>query len=260
MPALWVLVTWVAILPLPALHSQFTTLWSIGVENNDPQELGGETWPQNNLPGSATALDNDYYFAGTYGIGTVAATEAASQFERVLSTTNHTQRIHFNLNAGQATTTARIRFHFNQVWGGWWQATTNTQGPGYGNHSLEVRLNGALIGTKLFTTRGEMLVEANAGTFTLATGENVLEITRVTTSPSSPDGASSSTICNSICTPLRSKMQMATACPGGGRRTTGSTTRMPPMPHLILIRTDSRTYRSSPARHSRGTPIPTVMA
>ncbi|WP_081452826.1 DUF1800 domain-containing protein [Verrucomicrobium spinosum] len=189
MPALWVLVTWVAILPLPALHSQFTTLWSIGVENNDPQELGGETWPQNNLPGSATALDNDYYFAGTYGIGTVAATEAASQFERVLSTTNHTQRIHFNLNAGQATTTARIRFHFNQVWGGWWQATTNTQGPGYGNHSLEVRLNGALIGTKLFTTRGEMLVEANAGTFTLATGENVLEITRVTTSPSSPDGA-----------------------------------------------------------------------
>ncbi|HSJ03971.1 MAG TPA: DUF1800 family protein [Verrucomicrobium sp.] len=185
--ALHALVLWAVFLPAVA-YSQFSTVWKIGMQNDDPQELGGETWPYNLPPGSATEHDNDYYFAGNYGIGTVAAAEPATRFERVLSTYNHTQRIHFNLTAAQAVTTTRLRMHCNFVWGGWWISALNTSGPGYGTHVIEVRLNGHVLSTKTFTAKGEMLVEADASAFSPVVGENVLEFKRVPTSPSTPEG------------------------------------------------------------------------
>ncbi len=170
-----------ASLALTPAFSQYSTIWTLGTQDGEPNEFGNESWQQNASPGSATALDNDYYFAGTYGIGTFGTAEAPGNYERALSTSNHTNRIHFNLTAAQAVSTARIRLTFQHIWGGW-------SGLGYGTHQFEVRLNGALIGTKVHQVSGTVFVEANAGTFTPVIGENVIQITRTIGVPSSANG------------------------------------------------------------------------
>ena len=102
------------------LRADFEVLWSLGVRDGDPtDEFGDSSWEYNASPGSATARDNDFYFAGTYPspIGTVPR-EPESNFEEGLDTGNLSVRLHFNLNASQARPTARIRLTMHQVWGG----------------------------------------------------------------------------------------------------------------------------------------------
>lgn len=156
----------------------YQMIWSLGTQDNSPYEFGGETAPYNAAPGSATEHDNDYYLAGIYAIGVVAEAEPWKNFEGVLSNANLSMRVHFNLSAEQATSTARIRFTLHQTGGGWWRADINAAGAGYGLHTMEVRWNGVLIGSKSFDNRGTMVVEVNAGAFTPVVGENVLEVSR----------------------------------------------------------------------------------
>ncbi len=162
------------LLGAPALRGEFTMLGSLGNQNGNPQEFGEGTWGTNAAPGSATALDNDFYFAGTYPapIGVVAAAEPWTNLERSLGTGNPLTRLHFNLNAAQVTPTLRLRFVFHHVWGGWTE-------PGYGAHELEVRLNGEVLKTETVTTRGTVVVEANAGSMTPLVGENILQVARI---------------------------------------------------------------------------------
>ena len=165
------------------VHAGFAMLWSLGVQDGTPEELGYEGWETNAAPGSATILDDDYYLAGTYPatIGNVAASEPLTNLERTVSASDPTNRIHFTLTAAQATSTLRIRFSTHPLWGGWWNSALGVSGVGFGTDTLQVRLNNALIGTQVFTAAGTMIVTANAGpggNFTPVVGENVLQITR----------------------------------------------------------------------------------
>jgi hypothetical protein len=172
------------------LRAEFTTLWSLGVWDGDPQnEFGSSTWQYNAAPGSATDLDNDFYFVGTYPapIGTVAG-EPVTNFEPVLDTQNLSVRLHFNLSPAQATSTARMRLNMHQVWGGWWNPAIDNYAEGYGRHQFEVFWNGALIQTAVHTKADTLIVEANTATFNPVAGANVLEIRRAPAPASSPDG------------------------------------------------------------------------
>lgn len=162
------------------LSAEFVTVWTLGVEDDAPYEFGDSNWNTNAAPGSASLLDNDYYFAGKYPppIGTVPAAEPEANFEGGINAGDPISRLHFNLTAAQAKSTARVRIVVHQIWGGWWDSTKDAAGQGYGTHTLEMRLNGGLLGTTTVTSAGTIVVEANAGSFSPAAGENVLQIKR----------------------------------------------------------------------------------
>lgn len=173
-------------------RADFETIWSLGVWNNDPRDgYGGGTWEYDEGPGT-TELDNDYYFAGTYPVVGTVATEPLSHFEDSLTEQNQAVRIHFMLNAAQATNTARVRVSVNQVWGGRWNHTTGTFEEGYGTSQFEVYWNNVLLKTVVHTHADSLIVEANVapGGFQPVVGANVLKIRRV---PSSVSGSASST-------------------------------------------------------------------
>lgn len=172
------------------LRAEFTTLWSLGVWDGDPQdEFGSSTWQYNAAPGSATDLDNDFYFAGTYPapIGTVTG-EPPTNFEPVLDGENLSVRLHFNLSPAQATSTARMRLNMHQVWGGVWNPAIDDYAEGYGRHQIEVFWNGTLLKTAVHTKADTLIVEADASAFTPVVGANVLEIRRAPAPASSTDG------------------------------------------------------------------------
>lgn len=170
-------------------QADFVSVWSLGNWDGNPQEFGGANGPTS-APGSVASKDNDYYFAGTYPapIGVVAAAEPWTNFENGLDDWTTTRRIHFNLTAGQATSTARMRLNLHHCWGGWWHPTTGAYMEGYGTHTFELRWNGVLISTKTVMNQGTVIVEVNAGDFTPVAGENVLEISR-SIPLSSPNGS-----------------------------------------------------------------------
>jgi len=169
----------------PAAFAGFDPVWTLGNVDGNPLEFGQDQWGTVTPPGSASVLDDDYYFAGNYPapIGLVAVDEPIELFERAVSTGSPTCRIHFPLSAAQATGTLRLRFVAQLIWGGWWDTVADEQGTGFGSHLLEVRLNGALIGSTTMTRSGALVVEANEGTFTPVVGANVLEISRVGGTP-----------------------------------------------------------------------------
>lgn len=173
-----------------AARAEFQTLWSLGVWDGDPlDEFGDTTWDYNAAPGSATALDNDFYFAGTYPapIGTVAG-EPPTQFEDGLDGQNPSVRLHFNLTAEQATSTARMRFTAHHVWGGVWDSSADSYAEGYGRNQLEVYWNGTLLQTVVHTHADSVIVEVNANVFHPVAGANVLEIRRAPPPASSTNG------------------------------------------------------------------------
>lgn len=166
-------------------NAGFEPVWTLGNVDGNPTEFGQDQWGTVPPPGSAAALDDDYYFAGVYPapIGDVATDEPIMLLERAISTGSPTCRIHFPLTAGQATNTMRLRFVAQIVWGGWWNTVADETGAGYGTHLIEVRFNGDLIGSGTITRSGALVVEADAGTFTPIVGGNVLQITRAGGTP-----------------------------------------------------------------------------
>lgn len=164
-------------------QAAFTTQWTLGSQDGNPDEFGDETYTANASPGSATVRDDDYYFAGVYPapIGSLSAAEAVANHERAVSGGDPRNRYHFTLTGAQATSTLRVRLIAYMIWGGWWDEANQTSGPGYGTHTVTVKLNGQTIGTQVFTSDGTLVIEANAGaggSFTPVSGENTLEIAR----------------------------------------------------------------------------------
>lgn len=158
-------------LTVPAVG--FELSWSLGSVDENPVEFGDEEWGTNAAPGSATARDDDYYFAGSYPapIGVVAASEPLSHFAGAVTTGSPISRIHFPLSAAQAQTTARVRLVAHMI-RGWFDG-----GKGFGTHTFQVRLNGSLIGSQTLTYAAPLIIEAPVTT--LVTGANLLQIQRV---------------------------------------------------------------------------------
>lgn len=158
-------------LTVPAVG--FELSWSLGGVDDNPDEFGAEAWGTNAAPGSAGALDDDYYFAGTYPapIGEVAASEPLSHFAGAVTTGSPISRIHFPLTAAQTLPSARVRLVAHMI-RGWFAG-----GKGFGTHTFQVRLNGALLGTQTLTYAAPLVIEAPASA--LINGANTLQIERV---------------------------------------------------------------------------------
>src|SRR6218665_3259660 len=83
----------------PAAVPYYYQVWQLGTDNTDPAPFGDD-WRTNSAPGSAAALDDDYYLAGTYpGIGAVATDEPIANLDRSISASDQRKRIHFMLSA-----------------------------------------------------------------------------------------------------------------------------------------------------------------
>jgi autotransporter-associated beta strand protein len=151
-----------------------TPHWQVGTDNGGSAEFSQENGSSNAAPGSATARDDDWYFAGAYPspIGTLAANEAlgggpATGFERALTVGDPTDRIHFNLAADQ------LDDNFNLV--------IDTVGSSFtgGSITLQVLFNGVSVHTQTISGDGTL----TTATFTGATvgaiaGDNVVTLTR----------------------------------------------------------------------------------
>ncbi|HEY1084117.1 MAG TPA: DUF1800 family protein, partial [Prosthecobacter sp.] len=178
--AAWALSAGALYLSVPLCRAEYVPVWSLGVQDGTPQEFGDGTWGLNALPGSATALDNDFYFQGVYAapVGNVVADEPLTNLERGLYAENSQNRFHFHLTAAQALPSARLRFILHHAWGGWDEN-------GYGEHALEVRLNGAVVKSETVKHQGTWVVEADAGpqAFSPVAGANVLQLIRTGGSP-----------------------------------------------------------------------------
>ena len=167
------------------LHAGFSILWTLGMPDNVPNEFSGENGNSNNAPGSATLLDDDYYFAGTYPapIGLRATAEPILNFERALTSGDPTDRVHFTLTASQAAAISRFRLTFRMVWGGWWDAVNQVSGEGFGSHTLVVKMNGQTLATRVFTGDYTMTVVTSAAAGAAVAGGNTIEISRTGGTP-----------------------------------------------------------------------------
>lgn len=152
-----------------AAHADWSTLWSLGIANGDPLEFYGDYVPPNEAPGSATAPDNDYYFAGTYSapIGALPASEPPGNFKRYCAAWNPKGRAHFNLTAAQIAGTARFRATFYATW-----LNVNA------SNTIVVRMNGHVMATFNVNRRREYVATADAATVQPVAGENVIEFER----------------------------------------------------------------------------------
>ncbi len=171
------------VLVLPCLQVSaadlFQTVWKLGVDDDSRNEFGRESYSPNASPGSASARDDDYYFAGTYAIGTVNADEDLSNFERAVSSGDPNVRIHFNLTASQAVPQARFRLRFDMIQAGWWDRTISASGPGYAVRDLALRFNGTIVLTANDVSADRVLdVFFTGQEVTPIAGENVVELSR----------------------------------------------------------------------------------
>ena len=169
--------------PVAVDDGTFGSVWQLGQDNGSSGEFERESGGSQPAPGSATARDNDYYFAGTYGIGTVAVDEAINDgipdnsgalvgFERALTGGDPTTRIHFNLAADQLDNELRVVID---------NVSNGASGLANGPYEFEVLFNGHLVYTGAITTTGGSVHTTPA--FTAAsvggvTGENIITITK----------------------------------------------------------------------------------
>ncbi len=162
--------------PLP-----YEQLWQIGEENGNQSEFTQEAGGAQPGPGSAEALDDDYYLAGEYPdpIGVVTDDEDWSFFERALTSGDPFSRIHFNLTPEQASPASQIRLTFEMV-------QLGAAGGIDSIHDLVVRVNGTEIGSRSSVAEATTIQQAFlVPEVEAVAGPNVIEIERTGQSPSS---------------------------------------------------------------------------
>ena len=154
----------------------FESVWTIGTQDDRSDEFSVETFVRESAPGSPTARDDFYYFAGTYPlpIGTVVSNELPQNFERGLTSTDQRIQIHAVPPANQATAQARYRLTVFFIWSGSAAARETV-------HDIVFRMNGVAFSTN-FNFRGDALLSAeiNASEFNHQPGQPIVaEIERV---------------------------------------------------------------------------------
>ena len=198
-----------------------TLVWRIGVDE-DPyasgyaptNEFAQESGSTNAAPGLVTRLpgdpqylalsnparDDHFYQAGTYpsGFNSLAATlsvpnpEPDTAFERALTNSDPTNRIHFVLSAPAVSAQSRLRLTFELVNGGTWSNTTG-DGEGFGSHDITVRFRTATTNTLVMQRNGvdrdtRFSIDIPASSVQAVAGANTIEITRG--GPAMPAGTS----------------------------------------------------------------------
>ena len=161
---------------LAPASSKAANLFTLGIDDGTQAEFSQENGPQPG-PGSATVFDDDYYFAGTYGVGTVEADEAIANFDRAIANNDPTNRIHFNLVelAGAQDLTLTV----DLIAGGWWDAAAGAGGGTFGTHDVSINFNGIEISNSVGIA-ADTLLELNftSASVNAVAGENMIEITR----------------------------------------------------------------------------------
>ncbi len=114
-----------------AVASTFTTVWQLGNDDASLSPFSQESFGPNNAPGSASLKDDDFYLAGTYPfpVGVVAADESIAFFERAVTLGDPRNRIHFPLNAAQASAASLLRITIDLTGGGAYPNLCPTQDP-----------------------------------------------------------------------------------------------------------------------------------
>ncbi|MBL9173752.1 MAG: hypothetical protein JNL10_09480, partial [Verrucomicrobiales bacterium] len=167
-------------------------LWQIGT--NNPTGAGtGEFSIQNGVndapPGSPTALDDDYYFPGTYPAGfnglasalTVATAESWLNWESALTGGDRTNRIHFNLTSAQVTPSSWFRLSTEFAGAGASIGSTNL---GFGDHDIVVLFKNAsgtptVIYSNRISAPTNLVIEFPMSTVASTAGANTIEFARV---------------------------------------------------------------------------------
>ena len=154
--------------------SRAANLFTLGIDDGTQAEFSQENGPQAG-PGSATVFDDDYYFAGTYGVGVVQADEDLKNFDRAIANNDPSNRIHFNLAAGAQDLTLTV----DLIAAGWWDAATAAAGAGAGTHDVSIDFNGVNIHAQTGIV-GDTLLELDfsSASVNAVAGENVIAITR----------------------------------------------------------------------------------
>ena len=163
----------VGLLASPLAAQDFTELWLLGEENGNQSEFSQEGG-LNEAPGSPEALDDDFYFAGTYAdpIGMVVVDEAFVHYDRALTPGDPFNRIHFNLDAVGADSGTQLRFSMQLC-------CLGAANEGESVHDLAVRFNGNEILSKQGIAADELVQETvAAGDVEAREGANVIEIER----------------------------------------------------------------------------------
>jgi hypothetical protein len=158
----------------------FTPLWMLGIADNSQAEFTQEVGGSPEAPGSAEALDDDYYFAGSYPdtIGDVAVDEDPINFERALTDGNVFSRIHFNLAPSQVKTNSEYLLTFPLIQPG------SVAGPS--THDISFRFNGTEFHKETGITSARTVEQiVKAPDVKAVAGENVIELERTGGSGSS---------------------------------------------------------------------------
>ncbi len=167
-----------AVLAGPGAAMAFETVWQLGNDDGLSEPFSQESWGPNPPPGSATAKDDDYYFAGTYPppIGARATDEPVANIERAVTSGDPRNRIHFPLTAAQASADSRLRVTIDLFNGGAW---IDASIPGFSQHDITVRFNGTTIGTyPQITWNRTLVITIPATTAGAVAGANTIQIER----------------------------------------------------------------------------------
>ncbi|MED5586610.1 MAG: hypothetical protein VYB61_09665 [Verrucomicrobiota bacterium] len=159
------------------VSSEAANIFTLGNDDGATGEFSQENGTQP-APGAADVFDDDYYFAGTYGIGVVAVDEDWKNFDRAITNGDPTNRIHFNL-ADADIINQELTLTVDLFAGGWWDAVAGAGGGTFGTHDVSINFNG----TNILTQDGIVADTFSEVTFSPASvnavaGENVIEITR----------------------------------------------------------------------------------
>jgi uncharacterized protein (TIGR03382 family) len=168
-----------------AANAAYVQIWQIGIDDASTAEFHQENFTTNPPPGSPAALDDDYYKAGIYSVGIVAADEDTVNFmERALTGNSvgvgdSSDRFHFNLAPADTIPSTMIRFTVDLFALGLWDASDQAEGPQPTTHDLRVDFNGVTIGTQLgVAAPTTWVLDTTAGAVNATTGENIIEVTR----------------------------------------------------------------------------------
>jgi uncharacterized protein (DUF1800 family) len=167
-----------ALLPGLATAAQFAPVWQLGTDDGNSAPFSQESFFSNVAPGSPSVKDDDYYLAGIYPspVGTLAANEDITFFERAVTEGDPRDRIHFPLTAAQASATSRLRVTVDLIGGGAW---INGSLPGFSKHNVAVTFNGQPVGSRTGITANTTLVfTVSAASVSAVAGANTLQIER----------------------------------------------------------------------------------